>query len=106
MNMFASARTMTRGDLRKAFDDYAEAHGQELATSALERSTGVREVPAVPPERIINGMTELVCGYSFVASARATGASSLDDRLSKLHGEIAAIGAKTFARLRKQVTAS
>src|SRR6185312_13771644 len=44
MNMLASAQTMTRGDLRKAFDDYSEAHGHELAMLALERSTGAREV--------------------------------------------------------------
>ena len=98
MNMFASAKAMTRSDLRKAFDDYAEAHGHELAALSLLRSTGVREVSAVPQERFINGMVELVAGFSFVARASFSEAQSRVARLNKVHEALGAIRQKAFAK--------
>jgi hypothetical protein len=95
--MFASAKASTRADLRDAFDAFAEAHGVELATLALERSTGAREVSAVPDRRIINGMVELVGGYSFVGSGFPGRGEALVRSLAKIHEGLAAIGDKAFA---------
>ena len=96
MNMWASAKTFDRGDLRRAFDDYAEAHGVELATLALERSTGARDVSAVPQGRILNGMVELVGGYSFVGQGTPSRAHGAARSLSEIHANLTAIAVKTF----------
>ena len=102
MNMWASANAFTRGDLRKAFEDYKLAHGFELATLALERSTGARDVTAVPPGRILNGMVELVGGYSFVGHGALSRAQTGVRSLSEIHANLAAIGVKAFALKRRQ----
>ena len=99
MNMWGSARSFTRDDLRKAFEAYAEAHGRELATSALQRSTGAREVADVPLERIINGMVELVGGYSFVGKTNADRPS--DGGLPAIHARLDAIRDGAFRRIPK-----
>jgi hypothetical protein len=99
MNMWASTKAFTRDDLLKAFNEYAEAHGAGLATSALERSTGVREMSAVPEGRILNGMVELVGGYSFVGRAAASPAQAVARNLANIHASLAAIGEKAFARI-------
>lgn len=101
MNMWASTKAFTRGDLRKAFDEYAEAHGVELAASALQRSTGAREVSAVPEGRILNGMVELVGGYSFVGKGSAS--QSAAHGLAAIHARLNAIREDTFRRSSKVV---
>lgn len=100
MNMWASAKAFTRGDLRKAFDDYAEAHGLEGAASALQRSTGAREVSAVPDGRILNGMVELIGGYSFVGEAAAV--QRPKGNLSAIHARLNEIRAAVFGRPAKR----
>jgi hypothetical protein len=97
MNMWASAKAFTHDDLRKAFDDYAEAHGHELARSALQRSTGAREVSAVPDVRILNGMVELVGGFSFVGRSAPCPSPIPVQNLVDIHKSLAAIRAKSFA---------
>ena len=96
MNMWASAKSFTHEDLRKAFDDYAAAHGHELATSALERSTGARKALAVPQARIINAMVELVGGYSFAGRGPSPTANGLRRNLANMHDILDAIGRKAF----------
>ena len=99
MDMFASMRRFTRDDLRKAFDEYAEAHGHERAALALHRTTGAQEVSAVPDGRIINAMVELIGGYSFVArgpSARPRYASS--EAAEKFYAALKSIGERAFAK--------
>ena len=96
MNMFASAKAFTRADLREAFDAFAEAHGMELATLALERSTGARSVSVVPDNRILNGMAELVGGYSFVGRAAPGRAHAVARSLADIHAGLAAIGETAF----------
>lgn len=99
MDMWASAKTMTRGDLRKAFEDYAEAHGQEQATLALERSTGARDVGSVPDGRIINGMVELVAKYSFVCQHDSKTASA-HRRLAIIRGDLDRIAIDVWKKRR------
>jgi len=96
--MFASAKAFTRTDLREAFDAFAEAHGCVPATSALERSTGAREVSAVPQGRIINAIVELVGGYSFVGRSATSRAQAAACNLANIHESLAAIGAQVFAK--------
>jgi hypothetical protein len=98
MHMRASA--CTRADLQRAFNEYAEAHGHDLAIAALKRSTGAREVSAVPDGRIINGLTELVCGFSFVGRSALTGPQAIADSPAKVHGGLAVVREKAFARMR------
>jgi hypothetical protein len=97
MDMWASARRFTHDDLRKAFDEYAEAHGGELATLALARSTGARDVSAVPDGRIINAMVELVGGYSFVGHGTPAKGQALRRNLTNIHASLSAIGETAFA---------
>jgi hypothetical protein len=99
MNMWASAKAFTPGELRNAFDEYAAAHGAGLATLALERSTGAREVSAVPDGRILNGMVELVGGYSFVGRRGYAPGQAMARSLAGIHESLAAIGEKAFATL-------
>jgi hypothetical protein len=86
MNMWASANSFTHDDLRKAFNDYAKAHGHGLATLALESSTGAWDISAVPEDRILTAMVEFVAGYSFVGKAapRPTPAGGLTAIHSRL----------------------
>jgi hypothetical protein len=100
MDMWASARRFTHDDLRKAFDEYAEPHGDDLARLALQRSTGARDLSNVPEGSIINGMVELVGGYSFVGQGAPARAQAVVRDLANIHASLAAIGEKAFAGLR------
>jgi hypothetical protein len=46
--MFFRATGDTRRELERAFHQYAEADGRDLAVEAPERSTGARDVRSVP----------------------------------------------------------
>lgn len=100
MQMWASARAFTRDDIRKAFDAYAAAHGRELATLALERSTGAREVYAVPAARILNAMAELICGYSFAGQSVPNRSHTIARCMAETHECLARIRETAFARRR------
>jgi hypothetical protein len=92
--MFFRATGYDRSELERAFAEYAEERGRELALEALERSTGVRDVASVPEHRIINGLTELICCFSFVGKAPKQSANNV----ARLHEALAAIREKAFAR--------
>ncbi len=88
--MFFRATGYSRSELQRAFDAYAAAHGAHLASEALERATGARDVASVPELRIVNGLAELVCGYSFAAVKPV-------DNVVRLHEALALIRKKAFA---------
>jgi len=89
----AKAGSYTRTDLERAFAEYAEAHGHELAIEALERSTGATSVAEVKDYKIINGLTELICGFSFVGKSLKQPANNV----VRIHEALAGIREKAFA---------
>jgi hypothetical protein len=97
--MFFRATGYSRSELQKAFDDFAEFHGPERALAALEASTGAKSVNEVPEARIVNGLTELICTYSFVGRAAPSKSQAAADSLAKVHSGLAAIREKAFAAL-------
>jgi hypothetical protein len=95
--MFIRASACTRADLEHAFADYAEAHTHARAADALERATGARDVQSVPEHRIVNGLAELICGFSFVGRSAPSKSQAIADSIARVHAALAAIREKAFA---------
>ncbi len=89
--MFIRASACTRADLERAFADYAEAHTHARAADALERATGARDLQSVPEHRIVNGLAELICGFSFVGRSAPSKSQAIADSIARVHAALAAI---------------